>query len=75
MTDLPPQPPPLFIELAGDRFIVSPHVGIEAIRSAAVAKTLAMTPEERLDWHERWRQFIRACERRGDSIQQIEAAV
>jgi hypothetical protein len=70
-----PEPVPLLLELDDDHYVLHPRAVDPAVRSAGVAKMLAMTAEERLDWHERWRRFIKACQRRGYSIQQIEAAV
>jgi hypothetical protein len=75
MRDQLPEPRPSFIEFEGDRFIVDPGPRGGAAHNARLDTMLAMTPTERLRWHEAWRQFIRACERRGDSVEAIAAAV
>jgi hypothetical protein len=63
-----PEPKPCFISLKDDGFIVDPthEDGVDWSRSD---KLLAMTPTERLRWHQAWRQFLRAAEQRGEDIQ------
>jgi hypothetical protein len=73
--DLLPQPRPSFIELKDDAFIRDPHLKDDEVNLAGIDQLLAMTPTERLEWHERWRQFIRQCKRRGWTPERIAAAV
>jgi hypothetical protein len=67
-----PQPCPAFIELKDDEFIRNPHLKADF---AGTDRFLAMTPTERLQWNEAWKQFIRWCERKGWTPEMIAAIV
>ncbi len=73
--DCLPQPRPNFIELKDDAFIRNPYWNEKSPDFTGIDRLLAMTPDERLEWHEAWRQFIRLCERDGWTPERISAAV
>jgi hypothetical protein len=70
-----PEPRPSFIELNDDAFIRNPFWNEDRRDFSGIDKMLAMTPSERLEWHEAWRQFIRQCLRDGWTPEDLSAAV
>ena len=70
-----PRPRPSLIELSGDAFIRNPHLRDGEVNLAGIDQLLAMTPTERLEWNEAWRQFVLQCERQGWTPEMIAAAV
>jgi hypothetical protein len=70
-----PQPRTSFIELEGDAFIRNPHLKVDEANLVGIDQLLAMTPTERLEWNEAWRQFVRRCQRQGWTPEMIAAAV
>lgn len=70
-----PPPCPAFIELKDDAFIRNPHLRPDEADLAGIDHLFALTPSERLRWHEAWQQFIRLCERQGRTPEEIAAIV
>jgi hypothetical protein len=62
----------LWIDLDGDHFLAAQGVRNSRDVTAPILALLSMAPSQRLAWHESWRQFVRSCEGRGESV---EAAV
>jgi hypothetical protein len=65
-----PKPIPQFIDL-GDYFIRSPRLWDGEVDIAAFEMTLAMTPDERLRWHQCWCKFIEEAIKRGEDIGEL----
>jgi hypothetical protein len=63
------------IELQGDQSILDPRLQGGQLGSAPMDQMLAMTATERIGWHARWQHFVRLCERRGETPEEIATSV
>jgi hypothetical protein len=64
MTSPLPDPRPVFVDLGNGMFWPDATVTDENKCFNRIAKLLALSPDERLRWHESWRRLIR--EGKGD---------